>query len=309
MLDGLYVEGWLVLFWLQSWIGLCKFELMRELAEVNCWLPCILKCWLARSCVTIANLLISEVISWKSESVRRFAWSQPLSGLFFEMLGGLPCSHKLEVEVSQAIGWSQLLDGLSFEVWVFDVFVTIAFWSLFKIRSWKSELARELTEVNWWVFCMLKWWPVLFYVTIARWPISEVTSWKPESVWGVGWSQLLVALSFEVLVGDVLCQHGELACIWSYKLKDWSQLEELSEVNCCLGCFLKCGEGLSEAISWKSKLVRQFAEDNWWLVNPKMEVGVREGVGWSQLLVGLCFEVLVCVDMLLPSWVGSLPKS
>ena len=195
MLDGLYVEGWLVLFWLQSWIGLCKFELMRELAEVNCWLLCLLKCWLARSCVTIANLLISEVISWKSESVRRIAWSQPLSGLIFEMLGGLPCSHKLEVEVSQAIGWSQLLDGLSFEVWVVDVFVTIVFWSLSKIRSWKSELARELTEVNCWLFCILKWWPVLFYVTIARWPISEVTSWKLESAWGVGWNQLMVALS------------------------------------------------------------------------------------------------------------------
>ena len=41
-----------------------------------------------------------------------------------------------------------------------------------------------------------------------------------------------------------------------------NQVEELSEVNCCLGCFLKGGEGPSEAISWKSKLVRQLAEVN-----------------------------------------------
>ena len=41
-----------------------------------------------------------------------------------------------------------MLDGLYFEVWVVDVFVTIACWSLSKLRSWKFELARELTEVN-----------------------------------------------------------------------------------------------------------------------------------------------------------------
>ena len=88
----------------KSRLGLCKLELMKELTEVNCWLLCLLKCWLALSCVTIANLLISEIISWKSESVRGIASSQPLSGLFLKCGEGLPCSHKLEVEVSEAIG-------------------------------------------------------------------------------------------------------------------------------------------------------------------------------------------------------------
>ena len=54
---------------LQSRLGLCKPELMKELAEVNCLLICLLMYWLVLSCVTIANWFISEVISWKSESV------------------------------------------------------------------------------------------------------------------------------------------------------------------------------------------------------------------------------------------------
>ena len=54
---------------LQSRLCLCKSEIMKELTEVNCLLLCLLKCWLVLSCVTIANWFISEVISWKSESV------------------------------------------------------------------------------------------------------------------------------------------------------------------------------------------------------------------------------------------------
>ena len=55
---------------LHSRLRMCRSELIRELTDVNCWLLCLLKCWLVLPCVTIANLLISEIISWESESVR-----------------------------------------------------------------------------------------------------------------------------------------------------------------------------------------------------------------------------------------------
>ena len=89
LLDGLSFERWLVLFVCYNRdLAVCKSDLMKELNEVNCWLLYHLKCWLVLSCVTIANWFISEVISWKSESVRGAVWRQLLSGLFFEMWGG-----------------------------------------------------------------------------------------------------------------------------------------------------------------------------------------------------------------------------
>ena len=73
MLDGMSVEGWLVLLLLQSRLGLRKFELMRELAEVNCWSACFLKCWSVLICCYNRELAHCR-------------------------------SHKKEVEVSEGIG-------------------------------------------------------------------------------------------------------------------------------------------------------------------------------------------------------------
>ena len=104
-------------------------------------------------------------------------------------------------------------------------------------------------------------------------PLVQSHKLEAEVREGVGRSQYLVALCFEVRVGA-----GFVAiATWPLsKIRSWkSELVRLfAEVNSWLGCFLKCESVLlccynrdrSKNISWKPKFVRELAEVNIWLL-------------------------------------------
>ena len=55
-----------------------KLKLVRQLAEVNCWMDCLLKCGSLMLFVTIATWSLLKIRSWKPELAR--CWPKSIAG-------------------------------------------------------------------------------------------------------------------------------------------------------------------------------------------------------------------------------------
>ena len=148
-----------------------------------------------------------------------------------------------------------------------------------EVTGWKSELGRELAEINCWLDCLLKFMLVMCLVTIANKSLSEIRSWKLDFVRELAevncW--LLGCLKWCPIRLLVTIANGSSSEIRSWKSE---LVRELAEVNCC--CFVFWSGGQC-CLCYNLKLVPVW--------NQKLEVGASEGIGGSQLLMILSVEV------------------